>query len=228
MPSSSPLKIYFAGELFSLKHLYGNTALAEAIYERSSGRFVSVLPQNLEQRETSPQAIRDQDLRSVIACDVGVFHYDGTELDSGTVVEYLMAKFADIPSVLLRTDFRFSGDQQIDPWNLMTSFFPRTEVVRLDGIDLYQKSLLQPRDEPETLLKMKAGSRAARKATENIAQKIIDALEKVIRLPAVLPRSSQAEIYAWLAQMPGFGAGTQTIQDEFARHLHRKLDQGLL
>jgi hypothetical protein len=35
-----------------------------------------------------------------------LFLYNGTELDSGTVVEFMFSKFADIPSVIVRTDFR--------------------------------------------------------------------------------------------------------------------------
>jgi hypothetical protein len=40
------------------------------------------------------------------------------------VVEFMLAKFADIPSVLLRTDIRAGGDYRDEPWNLMTSYFP--------------------------------------------------------------------------------------------------------
>src|SRR4051812_35466214 len=111
-PESGPFHYYFGGELFSAKHLHGNAALAEAIYKVSGQRYIAVLPQNLEQREVSTNAVRDQDLRAVVACDLGLFHYDGPELDSGTVVEYMYAKFADIPSVLLRTDFRSGGDHK--------------------------------------------------------------------------------------------------------------------
>jgi len=34
------LSVYFASELFSIKHLVGNAYLAEAIYEKSHGRFL--------------------------------------------------------------------------------------------------------------------------------------------------------------------------------------------
>jgi len=36
--------VYFASELFSVKHLIGNAYLAEAIYEKSHGRFLCRLP----------------------------------------------------------------------------------------------------------------------------------------------------------------------------------------
>ena len=106
------LTVYFASELFSLKHLIGNAYLAEAIYEKSHGRYLCVLPQNLEQRGNTAKSIRDQDILTLLGCDLGLFNYDGTELDSGTVVEFMFAKFADIPSVILRSDFRQGGDQR--------------------------------------------------------------------------------------------------------------------
>jgi nucleoside 2-deoxyribosyltransferase len=229
MPSPSPLTIYLAGELFSLKHLMGNAVLGESIYELSKGRFVPVIPQNLEQRETTAHAIRDQDLKTVLACDVGVFHYDGTELDSGTVVEYLYAKFADIPSVLLRTDFRSSGDQAGFPWNLMTSYFPRTEVILVDGMALYQKSSPLPSSAPpEQILREKAGAAAGKKAIDIIAQKVIDALERVIALPPVMPVPARREIYSWLAHMPAFIEKADAVQERFLQALEEKQKKGLL
>ena len=97
--------IYFAGELFNAKHLIGNSALAAAIERQSKGEFICRLPQALEQRSNSAWQIRDQDLETLIDCEIAIFNFDGTEVDSGTVVEFMVAKFADIPSLLLRTDF---------------------------------------------------------------------------------------------------------------------------
>ena len=50
-----------------------------------------------------PHSIRDSDLRELLSCDLALFTYDGAELDAGTVVEYMIAKVADIPSVIVRT-----------------------------------------------------------------------------------------------------------------------------
>ena len=228
MAVPSPITIYLAGELFSLKHLHGNAVLGEAIYEISKGRFVPVIPQNLEQRDTTARAIREQDLKTVMACDVGVFHYDGTELDSGTVVEYLFAKFADIPAVLLRTDFRAGGDQNGYPWNLMTSYFPRTEVILVDGMALYQKSSpLPPSASPEEVLKSKAGTSAGQAAINTIATQVIEKLEKVIAEPPILSRKSAHEIYTWLAAMPGF-KGEAEVQKQFLELLAQKQAKSLL
>ena len=127
--------VYFAGELFTHKDLVGNAMLAEAIYARSGGGFRCALPQNFEQRKSQPKGIRDEDILSLLECDLALFNYDGQELDSGTVVEFMFAKFADIPALVVRSDFRGGGDCSSDPqplpWNLMASFYPRTAAGRL-------------------------------------------------------------------------------------------------
>ncbi len=133
--------IYFAGELFDHKHLAGNALLASHIEAVSDGRYRCILPQNLEQTDARAVSIRNQDLLTVMGCDLALFNFDGTELDSGTVVEYMYAKLLDIPAVILRSDFRHAGDQDKDgePWNLMASFYPRTRVLHLDGMRWYQE-----------------------------------------------------------------------------------------
>ncbi|HEY5894725.1 MAG TPA: nucleoside 2-deoxyribosyltransferase [Chthoniobacterales bacterium] len=220
--------IYFAGELFSAKHLYGNALLAENVFQKSNGRYISVLPQNLEQRETTAQAIRDQDIKTCLACDAGIFHYDGTELDSGTVVEFLFAKFADIPAVLLRTDFRRGGDQGGDPWNLMTSFFPRTDVVMLDAMSLYKEALAGVSGSVSELLSAKAASAAADGVHETVADRIITALDRVIALPPILARDKAAAIYEWLSVLPALGGSQAENTRYMLNQLQAKIERGLL
>ena len=216
--------VYFGGELFSAKHLQGNAALAEAVHARSGGRYVPLLPQHLEQRDLSAHAVRDEDLRALLSCDLGLFHYDGPELDSGTVVEFMTAKFADLPAVLLRTDFRPGGDQQSggDPWNLMSSFYPRTRSVVLDAMALYQERFQRPPAGPgdplpESLARG-LGTAAARCMTEAVADAVVSALDEVRALPPALPASCREAVYEWLALMPGFRAGHQAA---FAADLRR-------
>ncbi|HAE34107.1 MAG TPA: hypothetical protein DCF86_09670, partial [Dehalococcoidia bacterium] len=103
--------IYFAGALFDHKELIGNAILASYINEISDGKYRCILPQDLEQSTNRAVDIRNQDLSYVLACDLAIFNFDGAELDSGTVVEFLYAKTLDIPSVIIRSDFRGSGDQ---------------------------------------------------------------------------------------------------------------------
>ena len=147
-----PYTIYFAGPLFDHKHLAGNALLAAHIDAVSDGVYRCILPQDLEQRGVSAMEIRDQDLLAVMECDLALFNFDGSELGSGAVVEYMYAKMLDIPCVILRTDFRHGGDQQnrgSDPWNLMASFYPRTRIVHLDGMQWYQDALAQGGDAPD-------------------------------------------------------------------------------
>ena len=200
---------YLAGELFSGKHLLGNAALADAIRRRSSGRYAALLPQNLEQREGTAHSVRDNDLRALLACDLALFNFDGGELDSGTVVEFLFAKFADIPAVLLRTDFRRSGDQLDggEPWNLMVSFYPRTATVLLNSMALYQSALdtrgagsADPSPENGT----DSSVQAALDAHTAVADAVVKAFDEILLAPPVLPAHLRAAVYEWLAILPGF------------------------
>ena len=79
-----------------------------------------------------------------IESEVAVFAFDGTELDSGTVVEFMFAKFLDIPAVVYRTDFRGGSGEEateagdsVNRWNLMVSYYPRTKIVYLNGMVEY-------------------------------------------------------------------------------------------
>jgi nucleoside 2-deoxyribosyltransferase len=218
MPEPPPTRtIYLAGELFSAKHLAGNAALAAHISAPSGGSFRCVLPQDLPQAVSS-RAIRDQDLRALLGCDAAIFHYDGLELDSGTVVEYLFAKFADIPAVLVRTDFRHAGDQKAgDPWNLMTSFYPRTSTVWLNSMDLYQQALREGA----------TASAAADAVILGVAGQICVALNEVLALPPILPPGLGPAVYDWLAIMPGFD-NLPGARQEAARLYREKVAKGLL
>lgn len=224
---TSRFTYYHAGPLFSLADLHTNTLLAGAINKISSGRFVPVVPQDLEQRDTSPHSIRDQDIRSLLACDLALFTYDGAELDSGTVVEYMIAKFADIPTVILRTDFRKAGDQGEaiygqgggDAWNLMSSFWPRTRRVVVDAMMGYKMGLARALEQKNvsdaevqniTTFAMGGGPAAIQAGDELLgatAQNVAAAMEEVLKTPGTIPKESREHVYRWLALMPGFKTG---------------------
>ena len=191
--------IYFAGDLFDHKHLVGNAILAEAIERHSDGRYSCVLPQNLEQTTERAADIRNQDLKQVVACDLCLFNFDGPDLDSGTVVEFMMAKFLDIPSVILRTDFRSSGDQgkDGDAWNLMCSFYPRTRLVQFNGMAWYQ----QAREEGGDLNEI-TGRLYRRTATAIIEQLDAVRTEAPVMDDEVHPIR---QIYTWAMRFPGGG-----------------------
>ncbi|MBO5668378.1 MAG: nucleoside 2-deoxyribosyltransferase [Lentisphaeria bacterium] len=139
---SLPLRIYWAGDLFDSKDIGGNLMLAQAVEAESGGRYKVMLPQDgeCEVGVRTSQSIRDADFQLLFACDVIVANFDGHDLDSGTVVEFCFAKMVDMPAVLLRTDFRNSGDHSLpdgDPWNLMCSHYPRTVVRHLNAMAIY-------------------------------------------------------------------------------------------
>ncbi|KAJ9611375.1 hypothetical protein H2200_004559 [Cladophialophora chaetospira] len=243
-PLSSPPKsytYYHAGPLFTIAELHTNALLAQAIHTISSGKFIPVLPQDLEQRDQSPHSIRDEDLRALLSCDLGLFTYDGAELDAGTVVEYMVAKMADIPSVILRTDFRGSGDQggTGDAWNLMSSNWPRTVGVTANAMVGYKTSLareLSAQSGQESL-----GAAQMRTAGENmindVAQNVVAGFENVLKEKPRLPKELRNGVYQWLALMPGFKnglvgndgvAGEQQNLETLAKLVEDKVAKGLL
>ncbi|MBK1876429.1 nucleoside 2-deoxyribosyltransferase [Pelagicoccus mobilis] len=171
----SSKKVYLGGCLFDLRHLAGNAMLSEQIGLKSEGRYSVYLPQDYEPEHLGAKAIRDSDFEGLLACEAAVFQFDGTELDSGTVAEFMTAKFADIPAVLLRTDFRRGGDRNEDPWNLMCSFYPRTVSLVVDSIHLYSEC------GHEEL----GGVKASQIATEKLGALVVEKLDQVCAQPAV-------------------------------------------
>ena len=188
--------VYFAGELFSSKHLMGNAALGDAIAKLSNRNFSCVLPQTLEDRDTTARAIRDKDIVTLIGCDLALFNFDGPELDSGTVAEFMLAKFADIPSLLLRTDFRRAGDQGEDQWNLMLSFYPRTRSLFINSMEIYKNAL-------------STGSgpmQAAQQLIDQVAGMAVTELEQLINEAPTISKELAEPIFRWLTKMPGFNS----------------------
>jgi nucleoside 2-deoxyribosyltransferase len=233
-PAKVSYSVYLAGELFDLKHLVGNAYLAESIYEKSHGKFLCQLPQDFEPRGLNPHVIRDQDIKALYSADLAIFNFDGTELDSGTVIEFMLAKFADIPAVLLRTDLRAAGDQgtaRRDPWNLMASFFPRTEVVRLNSLIDYrvlqQKRHRQPIGDI-TRLAAQHASATAGIISDRVATKVVQALNKLLTTPPVMTPNLRENVYEWLAVMPGLKGKSKDLKQRLAALLAQKTARNLL
>ena len=220
---TSAYTVYFAGALFNHKDLMGNAQLASSIERTSEGRYACILPQDLEQTTRRAVDIRNQDLKQVMTCDFALFNFDGTELDSGTVVEFMFAKFLDIPSVILRSDFRTSGDQgkDGDDWNLMCSFYPRTRIVQVNAIARYQ----QARGEGSTL------TEATQRFYRRIALVITESLDAV-RQESPLPKGERADLetlYRWALRFPGSGFETYGSEPSFvAQLLREKRNKGLI
>jgi nucleoside 2-deoxyribosyltransferase len=215
-----PYTIYLAGDLWTHKDLIGNALLAEYIKSVSHGRYQCVLPQDLEEPVNRSVDIRNVDLKHVMMCDMAIFNFDGSNLDAGTVVEFIYAKMIDIPSVILRTDFRSAGEgnQEQDPWNLMATHWPRTKVVKLHGMVEYQGAKT-----PGQL------GKTIENLYEKMAAAIIESLDAVRQeKPLVSDPARMAAMYQWAIDCPGAGYDTLFGNGEVDSLLSEKKQKGLL
>lgn len=214
------LNVYFAGDLFDHKHLIGNALLATYIERASANAYHCLLPQDQEHGSNRRVSIRNQDLKMVIESDVALFNFDGADLDSGTVVEFMVAKQLDIPAVILRTDIRQAGDQVVkgDNWNLMCSNYPRTLALNINGMELYHEVAT-----PDIHERIDAMYRS-------LSASVVEALDKVQQEP---PLSDSAELtnnlYRWCAQYCG-GGMEELLEDKqwLDVVLERKRSLGLI
>ena len=196
---SNTFTVYFAGSLFNHKDLTGNALLAQHIEKRSENKYRCFLPQDVEQHQTSAREIRNGLIMKLIECDLGLFSFDGTELDAGVVVEFMLAKFVDMPAVILRSDFRTCGEKEIggEDWNFMCSFYPRTKTVQLNAILSYQEALEESQSKEE----------AINRYYNRIADLVIENLDSVRKEESLL-KSDQKKLetlYQWAMTFPGGG-----------------------
>jgi hypothetical protein len=214
--------VYFAGSLFNHKELIGNALLAEYIEKCSGNKYRCCLPQNVEQHQTTAVDIRNKDILKLIECDLGLFNFDGTELDAGVVVEFMLAKFLDIPAVILRSDFRTCGEKEIggEDWNFMCSFYPRTRVVKFNAIISYQEAV----EKSQTL------DEAIESYYSQIAPLIVENLDSV-RTENPLLKGDQkklATLYEWALAFPGGGIDKLLSNSSFVEQtLASKIKKGL-
>ncbi|HZZ19989.1 MAG TPA: nucleoside 2-deoxyribosyltransferase [Opitutaceae bacterium] len=223
------LTVFFAGELFDLKHLIGNAYLAEAIYEKSHGRYLCALPQDFDPRGKAPRAVRDHHIRALAGCDLALFSFDGPDLDSGTLAEFMIAKFADIPAVILRSDRRGAGGR-VPQWNPMANFYPRTAVLSIDGLGAYKAILKKRHRKLDEVIRLAGqhSSADAQRMCDEIAAAVVRAFDRVREMPPVMPRHLREEIYNWLPLMPGLRGKEKGLRREFENFLERKVQRDLL
>jgi len=216
------LQIYFAGDIFDHKDLVGNALLARYIEQSSAGRYRCVLPQNLEQSSNRAVNIRNQDLVQVIQCDVALFNFDGDDLDSGTVVEFMLAKMLDIPALIVRSDFRSAGDQNKDgdDWNLMCSFFPRARNFQFNAMAWFQAAHADGDDILETLPKLYL----------SLSEQITAALDEVCDEPSLFggDLNRARALYDWARQFPGSGLAHRIDDQALEQIVQRKHARGML
>ena len=208
-----PLKIYFAGGLFDAKELGGNLLLARSIEKYSDGRYLIMLPQDGESEVNNRNAvtIRDADFELLFNCDLILANFDGTDLDSGTVVEFCFAKMVDMPAVLLRSDFRSGGDETLSdnvPWNLMCSNYPRTRVLHLNAMTFYHRALADSKGS-DSLLDL---------FYRSLALELIRELDTVTAEPAWLPEDELFSQYQRTVQSIG-GSLPERLPEEKLRLL---------
>ena len=216
---SQKYSIYFAGDLFNHKDLIGNLLLSESIEKNSAGRFVCVVPQHLEQSTNRSIDIRNNDLSEVVKADLILLNFDGTELDSGTVIEFLFAKALDIPAVILRSDFRSAGDQERgDPWNLMCSGYPRTRTIKLNSMTWYQEAWGKG-----------GGTRAILERFYYKLSKLINTeFDLVLKeAPVIDDEQMLKNVYQWALRFPGNGFSALFSEDELKTLLEVKQNKAL-
>lgn len=225
--------VYAAGGLFTQHELAGNVLIKEAVWRLSKGRFQLVLPQSKEVEELDAAYLRNADLLHVVKADIVLARFDGLELDSGTVVEFTMAKSLGKPTVILRCDYRRSSGQGIDePYNLMVKSWPRTVEVHSDSIISYMGLLAEEREalgqESTFQATMKAELNAVQKGVDEIATKIIDGLEAVIKMKSPYPAAYQEIVYEASRYSPGGGFDQLLTENELGEVIQRLRTNGTL
>jgi nucleoside 2-deoxyribosyltransferase len=131
-----PYTVYAAGGLFTQHELAMNVLIKEAVWRLSDGRFQLFLPQSRELRELDrPDVeayIRNDDLLQVVKADIVIARFDGLELDSGTVVEFIVAKSLGKPTVILPSIKRSSIKRRDTvPGVVLTNCSQRTSWMKL-------------------------------------------------------------------------------------------------
>jgi nucleoside 2-deoxyribosyltransferase len=235
--AAGPYTIYSAGGLFTQDELGTNVMIKEAVWRLSNGKFQIFLPQSREIQELDqPDVeayIRNTDLMEVVKADIILARFDGLELDSGTVVEYMMAKFLGKPTVILRSDFRsVSFLPLVEPYNLMVKNWPRTVDIHLNSYRLWAELFAEERQDPgdsEPLHElMKAELDTLQKSVDEVAKQVITALEAVIKMKSPYPPEYQEVVYQASRFSPGSGFDELLTTSELAEIMQRLRKNGTL
>jgi nucleoside 2-deoxyribosyltransferase len=231
--SEGPYTVYSAGGLFTQDELTTNILLKEAVWKLSSGKYQLFLPQSRELQELNrPDVeayIRNTDLLEVVKADIILARFDGLELDSGTVVEFAMAKCLGKPTVILRSDFRrvsFAG--LCEPYNLMVKNWPRTVEVQLNSYEIWadlfteECQRLGASDTLKCMMEAELGTK--QKSFDEVARQVIAGLEAVIKMKSPYPPEYQEVVYQASRYSPGSDFSelmTKSMLDEIVQRLRR-------
>jgi nucleoside 2-deoxyribosyltransferase len=235
--SVGPYTVYSAGGLFTQDELATNVMIKEAVWRLSNGKFQLFLPQSREFQELDQSSleayIRNTDLLQVVKADILLVRFDGLELDSGTVVEYMMAKFLGKPTVILRSDFRSVSFLPLcEPYNSMVKNWPRTMEIHLNSFGIWAELFSAERQglgdsEPLQRL-MKAELGTLQKSVDEVAKQVTAALEAVIEMKSPYPPEYQEVVYKALRFSPGSGFDQLLTARELAEIIQRLRKNGTL
>jgi len=212
--SENSYRVYTAGGIFTQHDLTTNVYIKESIWRQSKGKFELVLPQSKEMRDLDrPDLavyIRNTDLSNVLLADIILARFDGLELDAGTVVEFMLAKFLAKPVVILRCDSRRLGEESLDePYNLMVKNWPRTVEVHFDSLSEFSRVLSEESKKMGNVdtfqSAIKAELKTVTQGIDETAQKIIQGLEAVLEIKSPYPREYQEFVYKIARFSPGSG-----------------------
>lgn len=212
--TAGPYRIYSAGGLFTQDELATNILVKEAVWRISNGKFQLFLPQSRELQELDRSDvetyIRNTDLLEVLKADIILVRFEGLELDSGTVMEFAVAKCLGKPTVILRSDFRrVSYADLCEPYNLMVKNWPRTIEVHLNSFGIWADIFSEERQglaDGDTLQgMMKAELGTVQKSVDKIAGQVILGLEAVIEMKSPYPQEYQEGMYQAMRLSPGSG-----------------------
>jgi nucleoside 2-deoxyribosyltransferase len=235
--SAGPYTIYSAGGLFTQDELATNIMIKEAVWRLSNGKFQLFLPQSRELQELDQPNleayIRNTDLLEVVKADILLVRFDGLELDSGTVVEYMMAKFLGKPTVILRSDFRSVSFLPLcEPYNLMVKNWPRAIEIHLNSFGIWAELFSAERQglgdsEPLQRL-MNAELGTLQKSVDEVAKQVIAALEAVIEMKSPYPPEYQEVVYQAARFSPGSGFDQLLTASELGKIIQRLRRNGTL
>ena len=223
--------VYTAGGIFTQHELATNVFIKDSVWRQSNGKFELVLPQSKEMRGWDrpdiAAYIRNVDLVHVIKSDLFLARFDGLELDSGTIVEFMLAKFLGKPTIILRCDSRLSGGKSLDePYNLMVKNWPRTTEVHYDSLINFTGGLADERKISGNVSKfetaIKAELKTVMKGIDEIAKRIIAGLETALEMKSPYPDEYQETVYQIIRHSPGNGF-EELISEEDLTGLVQKL-----
>ncbi|MCB2178614.1 nucleoside 2-deoxyribosyltransferase [bacterium] len=235
--ATGPYTIYSAGGLFMQHELATNVLIKEAVWRLSDGKFQLNLPQSREMQELDQDNIeayiRNDDLLQVITADILLARFDGLELDSGTVVEYMMAKFLGKPTVILRTDFRsVSFLPECEPYNSMVKNWPRTVEIHLHSYMIWAGLMQEEHqvlgDNPPPQSKLKTELDLVQKSVDEIAIKIIAGIETVLEMESPYPPEYQEVVYQAARYSLGCGFDQMLTANELEQTIQRFRKNGTL